>query len=137
MGKAEMGSVLKQTLKNLCCSNGWSYGVFWRFDQRNSMLLTMGDAYSEEQMGPLVDNMLLKFHILGEGIIGQAAFMGKHQWIFSDSHGKGSDPTGNQTNFQDESELQNQFSSGIKTIAIISVERWGVVQFGSTRKVST
>ena len=30
-------------------------------------LLTMEDAYSEEQMGPLVDNMLLKFHILGEG----------------------------------------------------------------------
>ncbi|XWS50139.1 hypothetical protein CRYUN_Cryun12cG0063100 [Craigia yunnanensis] len=135
MGEAEMGSVLKQTLKNLCCSNGWSYGVFWRSDQKNSMLLTMEDTYYEEQMGPLVDSMLLKFHILGEGIIGQAAFTGKHQWIFSDYHGKGSDSTGNQNIFQDESEFQNQFSSGIKTIAIISVERRGVVQFGSTEKI--
>ncbi|XVE58129.1 hypothetical protein DITRI_Ditri04bG0145300 [Diplodiscus trichospermus] len=135
MGEAEMGSVLKQTLKNLCCINGWTYGVFWRFDQRNSMLLTMEDAYSEEQMRPLVDSMLLKFHMLGEGIIGQAAFTGKHQWIFSDSHGKGSDSPGNQNICQDESELQNQFSSGIKTIAIISVERRGVVQFGSTQKI--
>ncbi|XVE64633.1 hypothetical protein DITRI_Ditri07aG0116200 [Diplodiscus trichospermus] len=135
MGEADMGSVLKQTLKNLCCSNGWSYGVFWRSDQRNSMLLTMEDAYYEEQMGPLVDSMLLKFHILGEGIIGQTAFTGKHQWIFSDSHGKGSDSTGNQNTFQDDSEIQNQFSSGIKTIAVISVERWGVVQLGSTEKI--
>ncbi|KAK6262695.1 hypothetical protein QUC31_008511 [Theobroma cacao] len=135
MGEAEMGSVLKQTLKNLCCSNGWSYGVFWRFDQRNSMLLTMEDAYYEEQMGPLVDSMLLKFHILGQGIIGQAAFTGKHQWIFSDSHGQAWDSTGNQNIFQDESEFQNQFSSGIKTIAIISVETRGVVQFGSTQKI--
>ncbi|XVF12907.1 hypothetical protein REPUB_Repub08aG0160400 [Reevesia pubescens] len=135
MGEAGMGSMLKQTLKNLCCRNGWSYGVLWRFDQRNSMLLTMEDTYYEEQMGPLLDSMLLKFHILGEGIIGQAAFTGKHQWIFSDSPGQGSDSTGNQSIFQDDSELQNQFSSGIKTIAVISVERWGVVQFGSTQKI--
>ncbi|XVF51247.1 hypothetical protein PTKIN_Ptkin04bG0169300 [Pterospermum kingtungense] len=134
MSEAEVGAVLKQTLKNLCRSNGWSYGVFWRFDQRNSMLLTMEDAYSEEQMAPLVDSVLLKFHIMGEGIIGQAAYTGKHQWIFSDSHGKGSDSTGNQSIFQDETELQNQFSYGIKTIAIISVP-WGVVQFGSTQKI--
>ncbi|KAK8530867.1 hypothetical protein V6N13_030799 [Hibiscus sabdariffa] len=135
MGETGMGSTLRQTLKNLCCSNGWSYGVFWRFDHINSMLLTMKDAYYEQQMGQLVDKMLLKFHILGEGIIGQAALTGKHQWIFSDSHGKGSDSTGNENTFQDESELQDQFSSGIKTIAVISVGRQGVVQFGSTQKI--
>lgn len=37
MGEAEMGSALKRTLKSLCCCNGWSYGVFWCFDKRNSM----------------------------------------------------------------------------------------------------
>ncbi|XP_038993564.1 transcription factor bHLH155-like isoform X2 [Hibiscus syriacus] len=125
-----MGSALKQTLKNLCCSNGWSYGVFWRFDHRNSMLLTMEDAYYEQKIGPLIDNMHLKFHILGEGIIGQAAFTGKHQWIFSDQFS-----SGNENIFQDESELQDQFSSGIKTIAVVSVGRWGVVQFGSPKKI--
>ncbi|GMI76443.1 hypothetical protein HRI_001313600 [Hibiscus trionum] len=135
MGESGMGSALKQTLKNLCCSNGWSYGVFWSFDHRNSMLLTMEDAYYEQQMGPLADNMLLKFHILGEGIIGQAAFTGKHQWIFSQPHGQGSDSTRNENIFQDESELHDQFSYGIKTIAVVSVGRRGVVQFGSTQKI--
>ncbi|KAK5846129.1 transcription factor bHLH157 [Gossypium arboreum] len=136
MGEPEKGSMLKQTLKNLCCSNGWCYGVFWRFDQRNSMLLTMEDAYYEEQMRPLVNSMLQKFHILGEGIIGQAAFTGKHRWIFSDSYGKSSNSyTGNQITFQDESELQNQISCGIKTIAIISLGRQGAVQVGSTQKI--
>nr|KJB18934.1 hypothetical protein B456_003G076000 [Gossypium raimondii] len=136
MGEAEKGSMLKQTLKNLCCSNGWCYGVFWRFDQRNSMLLTMEDAYYEEQMRPLFNSILQKFHILGEGIIGQAAFTGKHRWIFSDSYGKSSNSyTGNQITFQDESELQNQFSCGIKTIAIISLGRQGMVQVGSTQKI--
>ncbi|GMI95345.1 hypothetical protein HRI_003203800 [Hibiscus trionum] len=128
MGETVMGSTLKQTLKNLCCSNGWSYGVFWGFDHINPMLLTMEDAYYEQQMGQLVDSMLQKFHILGEGIIGQAALTGKHQWIFSDS-------TRNENTYQDESELQGQFSSGIKTIAVISVGRQGVVQFGSTQKI--
>ncbi|XP_039045230.1 transcription factor bHLH157-like isoform X2 [Hibiscus syriacus] len=125
-----MGSALKQTLKNLCCSNGWSYGVFWRFDHRNSRLLTMEDAYYEQQMTPLIDDMVLKFHILGEGIIGQAAFTGKHQWIFSDQFS-----SGNENIFQDESQLQDQFSSGIKTIVVVSVGRLGVVQFGSTKKI--
>ena len=37
MGEAGKGSVIKERLKGLCVSNGWSYGVFWRFDQRNSM----------------------------------------------------------------------------------------------------
>lgn len=38
MGReTEKDSVLKKTLKNLCVSNGWSYGVFWGFDQPNSM----------------------------------------------------------------------------------------------------
>ncbi|KAK9003652.1 hypothetical protein V6N11_084287 [Hibiscus sabdariffa] len=135
MGESGMDSALKQTLKNLCYSNGWSYGVFWRFDRRNSMLLTMEDAYYEQKMGPLVDNMLLKFHILGEGIIGQAALTGKHQWIFSQPHGQGSDCIRNENIFQVESELHDQFSSGIKTIAVVSVGRRGVVQFGSTQKI--
>ncbi|KAJ6326559.1 hypothetical protein OIU78_013625 [Salix suchowensis] len=133
-----MGSVLKEKLKSLCCSNGWSYGVFWCFDQRNSMLLTMEDAYYEEEMGIVVNNMLSEAHILGEGIVGQAASTGKHQWIFSDAVGGGWDSAasiGGQDIFQDDSEIHRQFSSGIKTIAVISVESQGLVQFGSTQKI--
>ncbi|KAE8672384.1 hypothetical protein F3Y22_tig00111842pilonHSYRG00050 [Hibiscus syriacus] len=71
------------------------------------------DAYHEQQMGPLLDNMLLKFHILGEGIIGQAALTGKHQLIFSDS-------TGNENISDNCSNL---------------CRKRGVVQFGSTQKI--
>ncbi|GLU17561.1 hypothetical protein SLE2022_339220 [Rubroshorea leprosula] len=133
-----MGSLLRQTLKRLCCSNGWSYGVFWGFDQRNPMLLTIEDAYYEKEMKTLVDNMFQKFHIFGEGIIGQAALTRSSRWIFSDSHAGNWNSVGSFANEnvpQDESEFQSQFSSGIKTIAVISVESRGVIQFGSTQKI--
>ncbi|KAJ6714284.1 TRANSCRIPTION FACTOR BHLH155-LIKE ISOFORM X1-RELATED [Salix viminalis] len=132
------GLILKQKLKSLCCSNGWSYGVFWCFDQINSMLLTMEDAYYEEEMGVVVKNMLSEAHMLGEGIVGQAASTGKHQWIFADASDGGWNSgasIGGRDIFQDDSEIHRQFSSGIKTIAVISVESQGVVQFGSTLKI--
>lgn len=140
MSEAEMGSVLKQALKRLCCSNGWCYGVFWRFDKRNSLLLTFEDAYYEDQMGTVVNHMLLQVHMLGKGIIGQAALAGSHSWVFFDTHGEQSNSIGSVTNqdiFQEETstEFHHQFSSGIKTIVTISVGSRGVVQFGSTQKV--
>ncbi|GFS44452.1 transcription factor bHLH155-like protein [Actinidia rufa] len=48
-------------------------------------LLTMEDAYYEEHMGLIIDNMLLQVHMLGNGIVGQAAFTNKHRWMFSHS----------------------------------------------------
>ncbi|KAA8526107.1 hypothetical protein F0562_007793 [Nyssa sinensis] len=131
-------SMITKALKSLCCGNGWSYGVFWRFDQRNSLLLTMEDAYYEEQMGVVIDNMLLEVHMPGSGIVGQVAFTKKHRWIFSDAHSRGQNTVGSvnvQDVFQDESEFHRQFSLGIQTIAVISVEPQGVVQFGSTQKI--
>ncbi|KAI8535844.1 hypothetical protein RHMOL_Rhmol10G0206300 [Rhododendron molle] len=78
-------------------------------------LLTMEDAYYEEQMGVFVDNVLLRVHMLGNGAVGQAAFNKKHR--------------------DDNSDIHCQFSSGIETIAVISVEPHGVAQFGSINKV--
>ncbi|KAM7531464.1 hypothetical protein LguiB_034874 [Lonicera macranthoides] len=132
----EIDSTIKKALKNLCCNNGWSYGVFWRFDQRNTLLLTMQDAYYEEQMGGVIDDMLLQVHMLGGGIIGQTAFTKKQRWMFSDSHYSVQNSVGwSEDIFQDDSEFHRQFSSGIKTIVVISVEPGGVVQFGSTQKI--
>lgn len=133
-----MGSVMKQTLKNLCCSEGWSYGVFWRFVQNDSLLLTFEDAYYEKQVEAVID-MLPQVHMMGEGVIGQAAFTGKHRWMFSDAHAEEWDSISSfesQDIFQqDDSGFRRQFSSGIKTIAVISVAPQGVVQFGSTQKI--
>ncbi|XP_021652094.2 transcription factor LHW [Hevea brasiliensis] len=133
-----MGSVLKDTLKGICCSNGWSYGVFWRFDQRNSMLLTIEDAHCEEEMEAVVNNMLLQVHMIGEGIVGQAAMSGKCQWIFSDNSNGGRNSAGSsgiKDIHEDDSEVNCQFSSGLKTIAVIPVQSQGVIQFGSTQKI--
>ncbi|KAI3453338.1 hypothetical protein Pfo_010001 [Paulownia fortunei] len=130
-------SMIKETLKSLCCSNGWCYGIFWGFDQTKSLLLTLKDAYFEEQMGALIDSMLLQVHVLGGGVIGQVAFTENHQWIYSDAHHERQNYLGSFESlevFQDDSEFYSQFSMGIKTIALISVEPWGVVQLGSTQK---
>ncbi|XP_010430608.1 PREDICTED: transcription factor bHLH157 isoform X2 [Camelina sativa] len=119
MGSSE----IKQILKSLCFSHGWSYAVFWRYDPINSMLLSFEEAYNDVQSVALVDDMILKGHVLGQGTVGEVALTGVHQWLFSD------------TLFQCEHEFQNQFLSGFKTIAIIPVGSRGVLQFGSVQKI--
>ncbi|KZV53269.1 hypothetical protein F511_07563 [Dorcoceras hygrometricum] len=134
----KIDSNAKETLKSLCCSNGWSYALFWGFDQTNSLLLTLKDAYYEEQMGALNDNMLLQVHVLGGGVIGQAAFTKNDRWMFSEDYDERQNSLGSFQGlevFRDDSELFRQFSMGIETIALISVEPLGVLQFGSTHKI--
>ncbi|CAA7031955.1 unnamed protein product [Microthlaspi erraticum] len=118
-----MSSEVKQILKSLCFSHGWSYAVFWRYDPIDPMLLRLEEAHNDEKSAAVVDDMNLQAHILGQGLVGEAALTGNHQWLFSD------------TLFQCEHEFQNQFLSGFKTIAIIPVGSSGVVQLGSTQKV--
>ncbi|XP_020248172.1 transcription factor bHLH157-like isoform X2 [Asparagus officinalis] len=55
--------------------------------------------------------------------IGVVAISGKHQWISSD------------TSFEGNNEWQHQFLAGMKTIVVISLQSFGVVQFGSTEKI--
>ncbi|CAN1139026.1 Transcription factor bHLH157 [Linum perenne] len=121
MGSGKMESFVKESL---CCSNGWSFGVLWRFDQRNSMLLRVEDAYYGEQMQIVAKDLLPQVHILGEGIVGQTAVSGKHQWISAES-----------ANLQVDSEISSLISSGIKTICIIPLESQGVIQLGSIQKI--
>ncbi|KAK1382769.1 hypothetical protein POM88_020504 [Heracleum sosnowskyi] len=110
-------SIVKNALRSLCCENRWSYGVFWSFDQTNSLLLTIQETYFDEQMRAVVDDMCLQVQMLGGGIIGQAAFSKKHQWMFSDARyvkQNFADSVGICDFFQDDSEFQYQFASGIK-----------------------
>ncbi|ESQ28882.1 hypothetical protein EUTSA_v10023398mg [Eutrema salsugineum] len=103
---------VKQILKSLCFSHGWSYAVFWGYDPINPMLLRFKEAHKyDEASAALADDMILQAHdhILGQGIVGEAALTGNYRWLFSD------------TLFQ--------------TIAIIPVGSSGVVQLGSTQKI--
>lgn len=66
-------------------------------------------------------------HVVGDGVIGQAALTGNHRWILRDLFdGSTSDCLG---------EMRTQFLAGIQTIAIIPVLPFGVVQLGSTQSV--
>uniref|UniRef100_A0A7N0RBG5 BHLH domain-containing protein n=1 Tax=Kalanchoe fedtschenkoi TaxID=63787 RepID=A0A7N0RBG5_KALFE len=106
-----MESAVSKTLKTLCSRYGWSVGLFWRFHHQHPMFLTLADAY-EDQMGgfTFIDDLLLQVHMLGQGIIGEAALTGIDQWIHSE--------------YQD-----------AQTIVAIPLKSHGVVQFGSTRKI--
>ncbi|XP_027364577.1 transcription factor bHLH157-like [Abrus precatorius] len=133
---------LRNKLKTLCaCGDGWSYAIFWRFHPKNSLLLTLEEAYYEEQLGEEIVNMLPQVHLLGEGIVGEAAFAGKHSWVHSDGPTQEWNLKGQNIceefcfSLQDDSGLHQQFSSGIKTIVVIPVKAWGVVQFGSRQKI--
>lgn len=132
------GSMMKEMIKDLCCSYGWSYGVLWGFHPTISSLLTLQEAYHEQQMRPLLEDKLLQVHVVGRGVIGQAAFRKEHQWMFLDTHMGTESPAGSAgacNEFQDLSGLERQLSLGIKTVAVISVDLIGVVEFGSTQKI--
>ncbi|KAI3691894.1 hypothetical protein L6452_31697 [Arctium lappa] len=131
MGTIHKDSVVKNVLKNLCCSYGWSYGVFWSYDQPNSLLLTLQDAYFREEFGDLIVQVPI-----GGGIIGQAAYTNKHLWISSEDHYNEHNFSGSIWDmFLDDRGFRGQFSAGIKTIAIIPVEPQGVVQLGAKEKI--
>ncbi|KAI4343146.1 hypothetical protein MLD38_027682 [Melastoma candidum] len=133
-----MVSEVRRKLENVCCGKGWCYGVFWRFDRRNPMLLTVDDAYCDDQTEALVNNILQQVHLLGEGCIGHAAFTRKHCWMFCDARNaqcSTSDCTDSQSLLLGDAELHRQFSNGIKTIALIPVEQKGVLQFGSRKTI--
>ncbi|KAI7753422.1 hypothetical protein M8C21_022809 [Ambrosia artemisiifolia] len=128
-------SVVTNVIKTLCCSYGWSYGAFWSYTQPDSILLNLQDTYFEEEFRSLMDNLLLQVP-LGGGIIGQAAHTNKHMWMCSEDHYRDqifSDSIWDM--FLDDYELRCQFSSGMKTIAVIPVEPQGVVQFGSIEQI--
>ncbi|KAI7736975.1 hypothetical protein M8C21_027251 [Ambrosia artemisiifolia] len=136
MATTQRVSTVTNVIKNLCRSYGWSYAVLWSFDQSNSMLLTMQDAYFEDHIQGLVDDLLSQSSMFGGGLIGQAALTKRHKWISSKDNYIGQSSSGSIWDmFKDDSKLFRQFSSGIETIAAIPVEPQGVVQFGSTNKV--
>lgn len=125
MGMENGESCIKKILRSLCLSHGWTYGVFWRFDPRNHMMLTMEDGYCEGHAANLMESMLVQLHMLGEGIIGEVALEGKQRWMLAYSSKE----------ILEDSQFGFQFSCGIKTIAVIPIEMRGVVQFGSTKEI--
>ncbi|KAI6685362.1 hypothetical protein NL676_031275 [Syzygium grande] len=149
-----MGYLLKEALKTLCGVNQWSYAVFWKIGRQNPKLLIWEECYyepmtfslppqvsgsdpseaptggweAEDRVQMLIERMMTKAQIsvVGEGIIGRAAFTGDHEWIVSMSYSGHAHPP------EVVNEVHHQFSAGIQTVAVIPVPFHGVVQLGSS-----
>ncbi|KAJ8534672.1 hypothetical protein K7X08_016400 [Anisodus acutangulus] len=145
-----MASQLQQALRSLCCNTPWKYAVFWKLTHRARMMLTLEDAYydndgfpekkspgstagnlhdghySNNRLGVAVAKMSYHVYSLGEGIVGQVAITGKHLWLSAD---KGAAITSLAPEHCDG--WQAQFAAGIKTIVVAAVHPHGVVQLGS------
>ncbi|CAN0923429.1 Transcription factor LHW [Linum grandiflorum] len=80
----------------------------------------------------LVNKMMMDSQvvILGEGIVGRAAFTGNHDWVNANSY------TGHSHPPEVINEIRYQFSAGMQTIAVIPVCPHGVVQFGSSLPIA-
>ncbi|XP_074304649.1 transcription factor EMB1444-like [Silene latifolia] len=153
-----MATHLQQLLRSLCWKTEWNYAVFWTLEHHDRMVLTWEDGYYNNQdklvpsesksfnqtsdssqdgeyahssLALAVANMSFHVHTLGEGIVGQVALTGKHQWIIADEHALDSYST---LEFCDG--WKAQFASGIKTIVVAAVVPHGVIQFGSINKVN-
>ncbi|GMI69308.1 LONESOME HIGHWAY LIKE 1, EMBRYO DEFECTIVE 1444 [Hibiscus trionum] len=157
MGSSSTSSGLHQILRSLCLNTEWKYAVFWKLKHRARMVLTLEDAYydnhdqhdpsenncfrdslenlhsgyySHDPLGLAVAKMSYQVYSLGEGIVGQVAVSGKHQWIFADKHVKSSC-----SSFELSDGWQSQFEAGIRTIVVVAVVPQGVVQLASLNKV--
>ncbi|KAK9280728.1 hypothetical protein L1049_003616 [Liquidambar formosana] len=152
-----MGTHLHEILRSLCLNTEWKYAVFWKLKHRARMVLTWEDAYydnheqhdplenkcssgtpvnfdghySHDPLGLAVAKMSYHVYSLGEGIVGQVAVTGKHQWIFADKH-----ITNSCSSFEHCDGWQTQFLAGIRTIVVVAIVPHGVVQLGSLNKVS-
>ncbi|XP_038713911.1 transcription factor EMB1444-like isoform X1 [Tripterygium wilfordii] len=154
-----MGTVLQNILRSLCLNTDWNYAVFWRLKHRSRMVLTWEDAYhdncerqghsenkcssetqqnflsgpSHDPVGLAVARMSYHVYSLGEGIVGQVAISGKYQWIFADKLVSSLHSSFEVIKSSDG--WQSQFSAGIKTVVVVAIVPYGVVQLGSLNTV--
>ncbi|CAA7027285.1 unnamed protein product [Microthlaspi erraticum] len=152
-----MGSASQETLRSFCSNTDWKYAVFWKLHHRSRMVLTLEDAYydnhgandspevegfnviprnvdgggdqAHDPLGLAVAKMAYYVYSLGEGIVGQVAVSGEHQWVFPEYYDNC------HTAFEFHNVWESQISAGIKTILVVSVGPCGVLQLGSLRKI--
>lgn len=149
---------LRMFLQSLCNNSCWNYAVFWRLQQQSQMLLTwedgyfgtmkvqdsMEDMFTETRFGNLeetyngtlggnavelaVTYMSTFQYTLGDGVVGEVAYTGNNRWLFEglESSGEFKIPI---TEHADE--WLFQFAAGVKTILLVPVIPYGVLQLGS------
>lgn len=116
----------------LCRSGGWTHGVLWLIDRRDTRLLLLEESYHKENNGRIFEKMINQVHVIGQGTIGEVAACGQKRWInFHAQYMQSREISAS----KDYTDWQHQILAGIKTIAVISLPGLGVILFGSTQKI--
>ncbi|KAE8688740.1 bHLH157 protein [Hibiscus syriacus] len=83
-----------------------------------------------DKVGLLINEMMNnRIVIVGQGLVGRAAFTGNHQWINANNYVIDAQPP------EVLNEVHLQFSAGMKTVAVIPVFPHGVLQLGSSTTI--
>ncbi|KAJ4724882.1 transcription factor LHW [Melia azedarach] len=79
----------------------------------------------------LINKMMMnnQVNVVGEGLVGRAAFTGNHQWFLANNHIGDAHPP------EVHNEVHLQFSAGMQTVAVIPVLPHGVIQLGSSSAI--
>ncbi|KAK1398637.1 Transcription factor LHW [Heracleum sosnowskyi] len=85
----------------------------------------------DDRVHLLVNNMMLDNHVnvVGEGLVGRAAFTGNYHWILSQNCTKEFHPP------EVLNAMRQQISAGMQTVVVIPVLPHGVVQLGSSSAI--
>ncbi|KAK8513361.1 hypothetical protein V6N12_052554 [Hibiscus sabdariffa] len=80
-----------------------------------------------DKLGLLINKMMNnRIVLVGQGLVGRAAFTGNHQWINANNYIIDAQPP------EVLNEVHLQFSAGMQTIAVVPVFPHGVLQLGSS-----
>ncbi|XP_022756030.1 transcription factor LHW-like [Durio zibethinus] len=79
----------------------------------------------------LINKMMMnnRISVVGQGLVGRAAFTGNHQWILANNYITDAHP------LEVLHEVRLQFSAGMQTVSVIPVLPHGVLQLGSSTTI--
>ncbi|XP_078180952.1 transcription factor EMB1444-like isoform X2 [Carex rostrata] len=138
---------LKDVLMELCHETLWKYAIYWRLDYGPHQVLAWEDGYVDTRKleNGLIDfeegnsvyfcsieqilaDMSQRLFSVGEGIIGEVALIGQHKWIFPEIYDL-------DMLYKLPEDWQRQYLAGIKTILLVPIGNFGVLQLGSLHMV--
>ncbi|KAK8336374.1 hypothetical protein V6Z12_A09G116300 [Gossypium hirsutum] len=91
----------------------------------------LGSQKWDDKVHLLINKMNInnRINIVGQGLVGRAAFTGNHQWILANNYVADAHPP------EVLNEVQLQVSAGMQTVAVIPVLPHGVLQLGSSMTI--
>ncbi|KAI4331670.1 hypothetical protein MLD38_029833 [Melastoma candidum] len=165
MGSGIAGDVCGEFLRNLCEDLAWDYAVSWKIRHQIPLLLSWEDGYwnrprrkllqgfaleaayidkeadtlslledaSGDLLGAILSDLSSLCYSVGNGLVAEVADTGNHCWL---SCGDGQISINGEMPSAIPQEWLPQLSAGIKTIVLVPVLPYGVLQLGSLDMVA-